>query len=310
VNTAIDSLIASWRTMVGPTIFGVEWPLPEGSLTFLACAQRLYEFPLGVFGIAVATAIFPAMARESHDREAFLATLRRGLRLTVFIGLPASAGLVALRSPLSATLFQGGHFTAEDASMVAWVLLGYAPAIWAYSIQQVATRAFYALGDATTPMRVALAMVALNLVLNLVLIWTPLGVAGLAWSTGITAIVQVTIILRLLARRTGTIIDRDVRSSWTKSLVCAIATGAAIVAALFVVDASGIAGLAGTAGTAAAADFGGQSTPPTWAHAAVSLLVGTCAGVGAVAICARVLKLEEFGWVLLGRRAASSRPDR
>ena len=135
VNTAVDSLIASWRTMVGPTFFGIDWPLPEGSLTFLACAQRLYEFPLGVFGIAIATAIFPAMARESHDPPAFLATLRRGLRLTVFIGLPASVALMATRDTLATTLFQGGRFTAEDSTMVAWVLLGYAPAIWAYSIQ-------------------------------------------------------------------------------------------------------------------------------------------------------------------------------
>jgi len=281
LNTAVDSLIASWRTMVGPTIFGIEWPLPEGSLTFLSCAQRLYEFPLGVFGIAVATAIFPAMARESHQPEAFLATLRRGLRLTVFIGLPASAGLIALRQPLATTLYQGGQFTADDSSMVAWVLLGYAPAIWSYSIQQVATRAFYALGDSTTPMRVALWMVLLNLTLNLILIWTPLGVAGLAWSTALTSILQVSIILRLLSKRMGVVVDRTVLRSWTRSLVCAIVTGAASIAAYWGV---------------------GQATDTSnWIGAAVGLACATVAGVAAVLVSARVLGIEELSWALRGR---------
>ncbi len=290
LNTAVDSLIASWQTIVGPTILGVPWPLEPGSLTFLSCAQRLYEFPLGVFGVAVATAIFPAMARQSHDQAAFVSTLRRGLRLTVFIGLPASAGLIALREPLAATLFQGGRFSPEDSSMVAWVLLGYAPAIWAYSMQQVATRAFYALGDARTPMRVALWMVLLNLALNLVLIWTPLGVAGLAWSTAIAAAVQIVLVMRLLSRRIGPVVDHSVRSSWVRSLACAVATGAATALALWIAQ---------------------RLTGPTlggsrWASAAVGLAAATSAGVAAALASARILRLEELGWLLRGRSGGSS----
>jgi len=286
LNTAVDSLIASWQTMVGPTFFGIEWPLPPGSLTFLACAQRLYEFPLGVFGVAVATAIFPAMARESGDRAAFIATLRRGLRLTMFIGLPASAGLIALREPLAATLFQGGRFTSEDSSMVAWVLLGYAPAIWAYSMQQVATRAFYALGDSVTPMRVALAMVLLNLVLNLILIWTPLRVAGLAWSTAITALVQIVVIMVLLSRRIGPVVDAAVWSSWVRSLLCAAGTGAVAGGAVWIV--------------------GRFVSESSWSGAAITLAAATVAGVGAALAIARLLRLEELGWAIRGRSSNAS----
>jgi len=285
LNTAVDALIASWRTMVGPTFFGIEWPLEEGSLTVLTCAQRLYEFPLGVFGVAVATAIFPAMARESHDAAAFLTTLRRGLRLTVFIGLPASAALVAMRDPLAATLFQGGRFTPEDSEMVAWVLLGYAPAIWAYSMQQVATRAFYALGDSMTPMRVALGMVVLNLALNLILIWTPLGVAGLAWSTAIAAIAQISILMALLSRRVGAVVDRQVASSWSRSLVCAVVTGAAVAVAAWISNRFVGAALGGDA----------------WLAALVALAASTLSGCGAALLCVRLLGLEEFGWLLRGR---------
>ncbi|MBX3354624.1 MAG: murein biosynthesis integral membrane protein MurJ [Phycisphaeraceae bacterium] len=281
INTAIDSLIASWRTIVGPTVFGVEWPLAEGSLTFLNCAQRLYEFPLGVFGIAVATAIFPAFARQASDPAAFIDTLRRGLRLTLFIALPASAGLIALREPLAATLFQGGRFTASDSAMVSWVLLGYAPAIWAYSTQQVATRAFYAQGDSLTPMRVALGMVGLNLTLNLILIWTPLGVAGLAWSTALTAMVQVAIILKLLARKTGPIMDGEVWRSVLRSLGVAIATGAVALI------------MASVSGRVVATE--------TWAGSALALAVGTGAGVAALLVSSRGLGSVELRWALRGR---------
>lgn len=286
LNTAIDGLIASWRTMVGPTVFGVEWPLEAGSLTFLACAQRLYEFPLGVFGVAVATAIFPAMARQSNDLAALVATLRRGLRLTVFIGLPASAGLIAIREPLSATLFQGGRFTSADSSMVAWVLLGYAPAIWAYSMQQVATRAFYAIGDSMTPMRVALGMVLLNLSLNLILIWTPLRVAGLAWSTAITAVVQIVIIMMLLSRRVGPVVDDSVRSSWLRSLAAALLVGVAAAASAWVVSRI--------------------VTAESWGGAVVVLAIATGAGTAALLAASRLLRIDELGWILRGGAEAPS----
>ncbi|MHC4142712.1 MAG: lipid II flippase MurJ, partial [Planctomycetota bacterium] len=86
LNVFLDGLIASYPTTVGPTVFGVEYPLAEGAMAAVSYAQRLYQFPLGVFGIAIATAIFPALARQSDDPEAFTDILRRGLRLVVFIG--------------------------------------------------------------------------------------------------------------------------------------------------------------------------------------------------------------------------------
>ncbi|MHC4591043.1 MAG: lipid II flippase MurJ [Planctomycetota bacterium] len=92
LNVFLDGLIASYPTTVGPTVFGFDYPLREGAMAAVSFAQRLYQFPLGVFGIAVATAIFPALARQSDDPEAFSDILRRGLRLVVFIGLPALRG--------------------------------------------------------------------------------------------------------------------------------------------------------------------------------------------------------------------------
>ncbi|MFM9097804.1 MAG: murein biosynthesis integral membrane protein MurJ, partial [Phycisphaerales bacterium] len=239
LNTFVDSLVASWQTMVGPTILGVPYPLREGSLTFLSYAQRLYEFPLGVFGLAVATAIFPALSRQAPDADAFAATLRRGVRLVVFIGLPASAGLMLVAEPLTAVILQGGAFSAEDTRETAWILLGYAGAVWAYSLNQVLVRAFSARGDSMTPVRIALGLVGLNLLLNVTLIWTPLRTAGLAWSTAICAIVQLAWLMRAIARRVGPadaaaprILDHEVRRSILRSVLVTAAMAAATWAAL------------------------------------------------------------------------------
>ena len=278
VNTFVDGLVASYQTTVGPTIFGIDYPLPPGSMTVLSYGQRLYEFPLGVFGVAIATAIFPALARESNDPDAFLATLRRGMRLSFFIGFPASVGLVLLREPLSAAVFQGGKFGREDVVRVGFVLAMYAPAIWAYSMQQLSTRAFYALGDSTTPVKVSVWMVVLNFALNVTLIWTPLGVGGLALSTAIAAVVQILIMTRIMRRRMGTVVDREVRSSFTRTvLASAIMAGCVWPASLA---------------------FAGQES---WAMAVAETLVLTGVGALAFMVASRQLKMPELGWAIRGK---------
>lgn len=200
LNSFMDTLIAMWPNWVGPTIAGHDYPLDEKANAVLFYAQRLYQFPLGVFGIAVATAAFPMLSRDAKDPARFVATLRRGLRLSLFIALPASVGLVVLREPLVRCLFSGGDGFSEDGvRRAALVLAGYSAAIWAYSLNQLFTRAFYAAGDTRTPMRIALWMVGLNLTLNMTLIWW-LREAGLAWSTAISAGVQ-TLLLAAATRR-------------------------------------------------------------------------------------------------------------
>lgn len=276
LNTFLDGLIASWPTMVGPTIFGMPFPLEPGAMAALGNAQRLYEFPLGVFGIAVASAIFPVLSRQAKEPAAFLATLRRGLRLVVFIGLPASVGLMLVARPAVATLLQGGRFTPEDTTRVAFILLGYAPAIWSYSMVNVLARAFYALGDTATPTKVSLGMVALNLALNVTLIFTPLREAGLAWSTAFCSVAQCAILLAILRRRTGPLIDRDVRGSW----VAAIQASAAMAGALLLV------GLLLPRGAT------------TWGAAVRELAVLIPVGAAAFAGVALLLRRPELLWAI------------
>lgn len=278
-NTLFDGFIASYPSVVGPTIFGIEYPLDEGAMAAVSFSQRLYQFPLGVFGIAVATAIFPLLARLSDDRDGFADALRRGLRLVVFIGLPASVGLMLVREPLTAVILQGGDFTAEDTRRVSFVLLGYAPAIWAYSMIHVLTRAFYARSDSKTPVRIAIGVVGLNLALNLTLIWTPLREAGLAWSTAICALVQVVLLLAMIRRSVPGVIDPIVVTSWLKTVFASVV----MAGATFAVGAM----LTGT-------EEGGWS----WTQSCIALAVMVGAGGLTMLVISLILRMPELRWAM------------
>lgn len=204
INAFVDVLIAMWPIWVGTTVMGFTYPLDKSSNVIMSLTQRLYQFPLGVFGIAVATAVFPLLARHAHEPGAFLDTLRRGLRLSLFIGVPASAGLVLVRHDAVAVLFGhgGGKWGEESLLKSAAVLAGFGVGVWAYALNHVFTRAFYARQDTATPMRIGMAMVGLNVTLNLVLMWK-LREAGLAWATSISAMVQCAVLATVLTRRVG-----------------------------------------------------------------------------------------------------------
>lgn len=280
LSSLFDQLIAGWPVIVGdqlplPGRDPVAFPLDESAASTLFFAQRLYQFPLGVFGIAIATAVFPALARAASTPPAFLETIRRGVRLSLFIGIPATLGLIAVRTELVAVVYQGGEFTAQQTAIVASTLLGYAVAVWAYTMSHTLTRGFFALGDTKTPMRLSLIAVVINLALNLTLIW-PLGVAGLAWATASTAIGQC-IALTIISHRKlhEPIFDRTTMSSALQTLVIALVMFAAVLAARLapLPDAS-------------------------WAGHAISLAVLVGVGATVFLVGARLLKRPELGWLL------------
>ena len=186
-KSATPSSSTSWA-------WTLNYPIGQGGLAALFRSQLLYQFPLGVFGIAIATAVFPAPADAAAETGAagkahFRTIIQHGLRLTVFVGLPASVGLFMVRLPLCRVVFEGREFTLADSRRCAMIVAAYAPAIWAYSMTHVLTRAFYAVKNSKTPMIASVAMVALNFLLNITLVWF-LGAAGLALATAICAIIQ------------------------------------------------------------------------------------------------------------------------
>ncbi len=208
INTVLDSLIA-WglAPSSGPagdvSRIGLrQWILPHGTASALYFGQRMYQFPLGVFGVALGTILFPRLALHAQrsDRTRFLDDLRGGLRLTICIGGPAGLGLMLLARPITALLFQHGRFQGDDTELTAMMILAYGSAVWAFVALLVVSRAFYALGDRITPLRMGLIAVAANVILDIVLL-PHLGGPGLAWATSGAAVFQALFSIRLLERK-------------------------------------------------------------------------------------------------------------
>lgn len=210
INTFLDSLIA-WGLAAAPggperipwLGEAVRYPLRQGAAAALYYGERLYHFPLGVLGLAVAAAVFPMLSRHAArgDRQKLGADLTLGLRLVVFLGIPAGAGLILLAEPLTRLLFERHQFTPEDTLRAARMIRCYAVGVWAFCALPVIVRGFYALGDYGTPAKLAAWIVGLNLALNLLLIWTPLEEGGLAVSTSVSAGLQVLVLTVIFSGR-------------------------------------------------------------------------------------------------------------
>lgn len=217
VNTLADDIIA--KSLSGSlekgetfTCFGhsIAYPVWDGAVSSLFYSQRLYQFPLGVLGISLATAIFPVLsvAAAEKDEQLLSRTIRQAVGSAVFVAMPATVGLILVARPLIAVLFQRGEFSAEDTANVRFVLIFYSIGLCGFFLQQVVTRAFYSMQDSKWPARTAMIAVGVNIVLNLILIWS-MGTGGLALATAVCSYLQVFILLALLARKFHFGVDRS-----------------------------------------------------------------------------------------------------
>ena len=188
----------------------IRYPLEYGAAARLNWAQFLYQFPLGVFAIALATAIFPKLSTDAaHGLSSnevprqFRDVLRKGIEASLFIGLPASIGLIVVRIPAVRLMFQQGKFTDSDTQWVALSTGIYSAAIWAFSLQQILNRAYYALHDTVTPLVWGVANLIVNTIIEVPLLWTRLGESGMAVGTLVSFAMQSVIMLWMLDRRVG-----------------------------------------------------------------------------------------------------------
>jgi putative peptidoglycan lipid II flippase len=256
------------------------YPLSAGAVGALYLAERLYHFPLGVFGVALGTVLFPRLSRHAAraDAVALRGDLGLGLRLVLTIGLPASAGLYLVASPLTRLIYVRGDFTVADALRTSSMVEAYAWGVWAYCAIPILQRGFFALGDRMSPLRIGLTALAVDGVLNLALIW-PLAERGLAWSTAFSSTLQVVGLTWLLSRRTGGLPAREIAQTATRALVATAAMSLVVWALLRGVP---------------------MASATSVEAARLALLVG--AGAGTFALVARGIGLAEVGWLTRGPR--------
>jgi putative peptidoglycan lipid II flippase len=239
INTVLDRFIA-WTltkpvqgTSMFPLPWGWDYPLLPGAVSALYFGERVYQFPLGVFGVALGTVLFPLLSRHAARGEfgRVRDDLSLGLRLVIAIGFPASAGLALVAEPLTRMLFQHGHFTAADAERTAGILLAYGAGVWAYCGIPVLYRGFYAVGERRIPVILGLSAVALDLTLNLSLVW-PLAERGLAASTATSASIQVVCLAWLIQKRIGRLDWLRLATTAAKALLATGVMSAVCLAAL------------------------------------------------------------------------------
>jgi len=174
----------------------------EGGISVLYYAFRLIQLPIGLFGVAIATAAFPTMARHAANRslEEVGATVAYAIRLVLFVTVPAMVGLMVFRVPIIQVLFERGAFDRTVTLATAEVVLFYAFGLGAYVSNRILVPAFYSLQDTVTPVRIGMAAVVVNIVSSLLLM-RPMGLAGLALATALSSFVNLSLLLFTLQRR-------------------------------------------------------------------------------------------------------------
>jgi len=229
------SSVAQLNILIGGIIASM---LGVGKISLLYYADRLMEFPLGLFGIALATVTLPYLSRQYASRSltAFSATLDWSMRLVALIALPAALGLALLAEPLVATIFYGGAFAEQEVVLTALALRAFAFGLIGFSFVKILAPAYFARENTVTPVRIGLIALAVNFVLSVSLAWylTRIGYAathaGLALAISVAALLNAALLYRGL-RREGVIRHG---SGWLALLLRVSAANLAMCAVLII----------------------------------------------------------------------------
>jgi putative peptidoglycan lipid II flippase len=247
----------------------------EGAVTYLGFAFRLMYLPIGIFGVSVATAAIPGITRHAAagDTNGVRNDVSQALRLMLMLNVPATLGLIALARPIVELLVEYRRVNAHNTIGIASALMGYAPGLVGYSAVKIASPTFYALRDARTPVTVGVVSIVLNVVLNLILVRS-MGFAGLAFGTGLAALANAGILFWLLRRRLDGLDDARVVTAFVKIVAASLAMGA----------------VAWGVEHELAIVWAGHEP---WRRA-IRVGLAIAAGLGTLAVSARVLRLHEF----------------
>ncbi len=183
INLLIDTLMASF--------------LVTGSISWLYYSDRLMEFPLAIFGLALATVMLPDLSKSvaRGDMQTYSKTLDWALRWIFLIVIPSMLGLIVLAAPILATLFHNGEFSDNDVIRSSHSLIAYSIGLVGFVLIKVLASGFYSRQDTRTPVKIGVIAMVTNMVLNLILIW-PLAHAGLALATSLAALLNAGLLYR------------------------------------------------------------------------------------------------------------------
>jgi putative peptidoglycan lipid II flippase len=217
INVLVNTNFAS--AIVDPATGAIA----NGPVSWLSYAFRFMQFPIGVFGVAIATAALPPLSRSSAqaDYPEFRKTLAHALALVFLLCIPSAVGLAVLGRPIVALIFEHGRFTAFDTVQTGDALAAYAIGLAGYAALKVLSPAFYALGDARTPMLISLVSIAVNYVMNSLLVGS-FGHVGLAFSTSTVALINFLLLALFMRRRVGPLEGSGLGSKLLKIVAASI----------------------------------------------------------------------------------------
>ena len=203
--------------------------LATGSISYLYYSDRLLEFPIGIFAVAISTVILPALARVKArgDQASYVKTLDWGVRMVLLLGIPSALGIAALREPILRVIFMRGAFTDGHVLLSAASLAASLSGLCAIMLVRVLVQGFAALQDTKTPVRCAITAMLANIIFNLILVW-PLGYVGLALSTALAAYVNAGQLVYLLFKRKIYSPSRHTLIFCSKALIAGVVMFAAV----------------------------------------------------------------------------------
>ena len=206
INLLIGTILATW--------------VSDGAVSYLYYADRVTQLPLGVVGIAVGTALLPLLSRQlkAGHEDAAMNCQNRGIEVALLLTLPAAAAFLVIPGPIIGVLFRHGAFDAAAAHATAQALFAYATGLPAYVLIRVLSPGFYAREDTTTPVRIAIWAMAVNIALNLILMRV-LAHVGIALAASISAWVNVVLLGAVLVRRGHLTFDERLKSRGPRILL-------------------------------------------------------------------------------------------
>ncbi len=270
INLLVGTIIASFQA---------------SAVSYLYFADRVYQLPLGLTGIGLGVVLLPHLSRSLRAGKQVEAmhTLNRGLELAMLLTLPAAVALMVIPWPIVVVLYERGIFDRASSEAVALALMAFAGGLPAYVLVKVLQPAFFAREDTVTPFRVAVATVAANIALSLILFW-PLGHVGIALATSLSAWLSAALLGGALLRRGFLRFDARLKARLPRIALASLIMGAGLWAL-------------------AAWLLPWFDADPVWRVAGLALLVGGGLGLYALlALVFGVLRLDELK--TLRRRAA------